>query len=75
MKLNHITNVTVQQFGEARLVRHQNGRHELIGGSASDHTAAKEWVSLFAHEIVLSSSSRGPKRNWRNRKQPFSPRF
>ena len=43
----------IQWFGEARLVRHPNGRYELIGGTRADFTAAKEWISLFGHEIVL----------------------
>jgi len=29
-------------------------RHELIGGTDGDFTAAKEWASLFAHDIVFS---------------------
>jgi hypothetical protein len=44
----------VQQFGQARLVRHRNGEHELIGGSTADRMAAFEWASLFAHEIVFT---------------------
>jgi len=43
----------IQWFGQARLVRHPNGRYELIGGTRADLTAAKEWISLFGHEIVL----------------------
>jgi hypothetical protein len=43
----------IRRFGEARLVRHRNGEHELIGGNTGDRTAAYEWVSLFAHEIVF----------------------
>jgi hypothetical protein len=43
----------VQWFGEGRLVRHPNGRYELIGGTRADFTAAKEWISLFGHEIIL----------------------
>ena len=43
----------IQQFGQARLVRLHNGRHELIGGSAAGGNAAKEWASLFAREIVF----------------------
>jgi hypothetical protein len=55
MKLNRvITSRIVQQFGRAKLVQLHNGRHELIGGSAADCSAAREWVSLFAHEIVFS---------------------
>jgi hypothetical protein len=43
----------IRQFGDARLVRYRNGEHELIGGGINDRTAAYEWVSLFAHEIVF----------------------
>ena len=62
MKLNHvitqrITSRIIRHFGQAKLVRLHNGRHELIGGSASDLIAAQEWVSLFAHEIVFSPKS------------------
>ena len=64
MKLNHAIPNTrpqriIQQFGQAKLVRHRNGRHELIGGTAGDFTAAREWVSLFAHDIVFSSATAG----------------
>jgi hypothetical protein len=44
----------IAAFGTARLVRKSNGRHELIGGSADDHAAAREWCSLFAHEVVFT---------------------
>ena len=44
----------IQWFGEARLVRYANGRYELVGGTRADFTAAKEWVSLFGHEIILN---------------------
>jgi hypothetical protein len=59
MKLNHFitnrnTGRVIQEFGGAKLVRHPNGKHELVGGSRADLTAANEWVSLFAHEIVFS---------------------
>lgn len=47
-------------FGSAWLIRRANGRHELIGGSDSDFTAAKEWTSLFAHEIVFSRPVKKP---------------
>lgn len=39
-------------FGEARLVKLVCGRLELRGGSAADHVAAKEWISLFMHDAV-----------------------
>jgi len=48
----------VAAFGNARLIRSQNGRHELIGGTADDHAAAREWCSLFAHELVFSGAAR-----------------
>jgi len=48
----------IQQFGNALLVQHQNGRHELVGGSFSDLIAAGEWVSLFAHDIVFTAPNR-----------------
>ena len=59
MKLNQIitqrlASKVIQRFGDAKLVRHRNGQHELIGGTNADRTAAFEWVSLFAHEIVFS---------------------
>jgi hypothetical protein len=59
MKLQHLIpqrlpGKVIQQFGDARLIRHRDGQHELIGGTAADRTAAFEWVSLFAHEIVFT---------------------
>lgn len=44
----------VRQFGGARLMKLSNGQHELIGGSNRDRSAAYEWASLFAHEIVFT---------------------
>jgi hypothetical protein len=44
----------IQQFGQAKLVKLPNGQHELIGGTDSDRTAAFEWASMFAHEIVFT---------------------
>ena len=43
----------VARFGRARLLSRADGRVELRGGSTSDHTEAKEWVSLFMHDAVL----------------------
>ena len=60
MKLNFIfrklvsAERIVQWFGEARLVQRADGRHELIGGTRADLAAAREWISLFGHDIVLS---------------------
>jgi hypothetical protein len=44
----------IRQFGQAKLVKLPNGQHELIGGTDTDRTAAFEWASLFAHEIVFT---------------------
>jgi len=44
----------IRQFGQAKLVKLPNGQHELIGGTDQDRTAAFEWASLFAHEIVFT---------------------
>ena len=51
---NHGTGTVIRKFGEARLLKHANGQHELIGGSVADIADANDWVSLFAHEIVIT---------------------
>lgn len=62
MKLNQIIEWLVRKeeivarFGNARLVRERQGRFQLIGGSAADRSAAKEWASLFLHEAVLAET-------------------
>jgi hypothetical protein len=48
----------IGQFGEGTLVEHANGRHELVGGRPGDLTAAQEWASMFAHELVFSQVER-----------------
>jgi hypothetical protein len=65
----------VRQFGQARLVRLPNGQHELIGGNDADRTAAFEWVSLFAHEIVFTHFHREEPARSRPRKPWFAPRL
>ena len=66
MKLNRIDWLRRDQgdliatFGQARLVKDtRNNRFELIGGTPADHAQAREWVSLFCHEVVLSSLQNG----------------
>ncbi len=44
---------TIARFGQATLVKHFNGQHELIGGTPADRAAAREWCSLFAPEVVF----------------------
>lgn len=59
MKLNLLARLkqdegqTLARFGEARLVKRLNGRIQLLGGSAEDRAAAKEWCSLFLHEATI----------------------
>jgi hypothetical protein len=40
-------------FGEAKLVRYLDGKCELRGGSEDDRSAAKEWISMFCHHVVI----------------------
>jgi len=41
-------------FGDARLIKTLEGHWELRGGSQDDHREAKEWISLFMHEVVVN---------------------
>ena len=66
MKLNLLARLKqdegelIASFGDARLVRHLSGKFELLGGSEADRAEAKEWCSLFLHEVVfISRPSRG----------------
>ena len=43
----------VASWGQAKLVKHLNGKLELRGGSKVDRGEAKEWISLFWHEAVV----------------------
>jgi len=43
----------IASFGKARLLARPDGRAELRGGSDSERTEAKEWISLFMHEAIL----------------------
>ena len=48
----------LSRFGRAWLIQRADGKYELVGGSDRDHTEAKEWISLFAHEVVFSRPGR-----------------
>ena len=37
----------IARFGGARLVKHLDGKLELIGGSPEDRAAAHKWLSQF----------------------------
>jgi hypothetical protein len=43
----------IASFGQARLVKYLDGKHELRGGSREDRQAVKEWISMFCHEVVV----------------------
>ena len=54
--------VLIARFGAARLLERPDGRAELRGGTDSERTESKEWLSLFAHELRLSFSSSTPEK-------------
>jgi len=62
MKINHFfpnlltEGEIIAYFGQAKLVKRLDSKFELRGGSRGDHTAAKEWISLFMHEAILVPS-------------------
>ena len=43
--------------GEARLVRHLNGRYELRGGTPYDRQQVREWCSMFLHEAAFACNA------------------
>jgi len=43
----------VASWGEAKLVKHLDGKLELRGGSKEDRGEAREWISMFWHEAVV----------------------
>ena len=44
----------IARFGNALLIRFLDGKMKLRGGSDDDRTAAREWMSMFWHEAVVS---------------------
>ncbi len=43
----------IASFGQAQLVKYLDGKYELRGGSKEDRLAAKEWISLSCHNVVV----------------------
>ncbi len=41
------------EFGNARIIRYLDGGYELRGGSNDERLAAKEWISMFCHDVVV----------------------
>jgi hypothetical protein len=40
-------------WGEARLIKHLDGKLVLKGGSKEDRVAAREWISMFLNDVVV----------------------
>ncbi|GEM_PF-6533180 len=61
MKLRHLVEseplkhneTIVTRFGNAALIKQRRGGWLLRGGSRSDRIEAREWISLFMHEVVV----------------------
>jgi len=45
---------TIARFGDARLVKKFDGKIQLLAGSRDDRADAREWWSLFMHEVLIS---------------------
>jgi hypothetical protein len=48
----------IASWGEAQLIKYLDGKTELRGGSDQDRAEAREWMSLFGHEVVVGDGSR-----------------
>ena len=55
----------IRQFGQGKLVRLPNGRHEFIGGTDADCRDALLWASLFAHTITFDLPQTKPAKSAR----------
>jgi hypothetical protein len=59
MKLTHYLSVfkdegeVIARFGDSKLIKRLDSKYELRGGSEKDRTAAREWISLFMHDVVV----------------------
>ena len=47
---------TLATFGEAQLVKHRDGKIELLGGSLDDRRVAREWCSHFLHNAAITTA-------------------
>jgi hypothetical protein len=55
--LRHEDGELIALHGDARLMRHLNGRYELCGGTPADRQHVKEWCSLFLHEAAFACNA------------------
>jgi hypothetical protein len=61
--LNEPRHLTIlASFGSAQLYERLDGGAELRGGADLERAEAKEWISLFAHELGLSFCSSTPEK-------------
>jgi len=71
MKLRHLLDSwlvrgeVVARFGAAQLVKQPEGRFQLVGGNEAERSEAREWVSLFLHEAILTETREVTGANWR----------
>jgi len=49
----------VARFGQAALIKQQDGTWQLKGGSKDERLSAREWISLFLHEAVPQRGNEG----------------
>jgi hypothetical protein len=62
-------------FGRAQLVRHLDGSCEIVGGSDEDRDAARDWISLYLHNVILRAAPTprlviAPEARWRRPQTP-----
>ena len=50
----HNRSHTVMLFGQSKLIQTAEGKLELKGATKEEQTEAKEYVSLFMHEAVMT---------------------
>ena len=48
----------IARFGDARLIKHLDGKLELLGGSPEDRAAARKWLSQFPPDATITERSR-----------------
>jgi len=44
----------IQQFGQAKLIRLPNGRHQLVDGSAEDWANCRDFICFFQPEVSVT---------------------
>jgi hypothetical protein len=60
-----VRHALIRQFGQGKLVRLRDGRHEFIGGTDDDCRDALLWASLFAHNITFGPAKTRPAKSAR----------